>query len=163
MGTLVAWVSVRYRFPGKRIFDAMIDLPFALPTEVAGIALTALYGPSGWIGHWLEKVGIQIVYTFLGIVVALVFVGLPFVVRVAVYRPRMDAVEGAARQRRRTRALNLGASGWQRFWRVTLPNIRWAWLYGVLVCSARAMGECGAVSVVSGHIRGRTSTPPLHV
>ena len=115
MGTLVAWVFVRYRFPGKRIFDAMIDLPFALPTAVAGIALTALYGPSGWIGQWLDKVGIKVAYTSLGITVALVFVGLPFVVRVV--QPVLAEVERELEEA----AATLGANRWQTVSRVVLP------------------------------------------
>ena len=116
MGTLVAWVFVRYRFPGKRVFDAMIDLPFALPTAVAGIALTALYGPTGWIGQWLEAAGIKVAYTPLGITVALVFIGLPFVVRVV--QPVLAEVEVELEEA----AATLGASRWQIVRRVVLPT-----------------------------------------
>ena len=156
-GLLVAWVLVRYSFPGKRIVGAAVDLPFALPTAVAGIALTSLYTANGWLGQWLEPHGIKVAYTPLGITIALIFIGLPFVVR------QVEPVLADLGKDVEEAAATLGANGWQTFWHVTLPNIRWGLLYGVLLCNARAMGEFGAVSVVSGHIRGETNTMPLHV
>lgn len=137
MGTLVAWVFVRYRFPGKRVFDAMIDLPFALPTAVAGIALTALYGATGWIGQWLEAAGIKVVYTPLGITVALVFIGLPFVVRVV--QPVLAEVEVELEEA----AATLGASRWQTVRRVVLPTLWPAVLAGFALAFARGVGEYG--------------------
>lgn len=155
MGTLVAWVFVRYRFPGKRIFDAMIDLPFALPTAVAGIALTALYGPSGWIGQWLEKAGIKVAYTSLGITVALVFVGLPFVVRVV--QPVLAEVERELEEA----AATLGANRWQTVSRVVLPALWPAVLAGFGLAFARGVGEYGSVIFIAGNLPGVTEIAPL--
>ena len=155
MGTLVAWVFVRYRFPGKRIFDAMIDLPFALPTAVAGIALTALYGPSGWIGQWLEKAGIKVAYTWLGIVVALVFVGLPFVVRVV--QPVLAEVERELEEA----AATLGANRWQTVGHVVLPALWPAMLAGFGLAFARGVGEYGSVIFIAGNLPGLTEIAPL--
>ena len=155
MGTLVAWVFVRYRFPGKRIFDAMIDLPFALPTAVAGIALTALYGPSGWIGQWLEKAGIKVAYTSLGIVVALVFVGLPFVVRVV--QPVLAEVERELEEA----AATLGAGRWHTVSRVVLPALWPAVLAGFGLAFARGVGEYGSVIFIAGNLPGMTEIAPL--
>ena len=155
MGTLVAWVFVRYRFPGKRIFDAMIDLPFALPTAVAGIALTALYGPSGWIGQWLDKVGIKVAYTSLGITVALVFVGLPFVVRVV--QPVLAEVERELEEA----AATLGANRWQTVSRVVLPVLWPAVLAGFGLAFARGVGEYGSVIFIAGNLPGVTEIAPL--
>ena len=155
MGTLVAWVFVRYRFPGKRIFDAMIDLPFALPTAVAGIALTALYGPSGWIGQWLDKVGIKVAYTSLGITVALVFVGLPFVVRVV--QPVLAEVERELEEA----AATLGANRWQTVNRVVLPVLWPAVLAGFGLAVARGVGEYGSVIFIAGNLPGLTEIAPL--
>ena len=155
MGTLVAWVFVRYRFPGKRIFDAMIDLPFALPTAVAGIALTALYGPSGWIGQWLDKVGIKVAYTSLGITVALVFVGLPFVVRVV--QPVLAEVERELEEA----AATLGANRWQTVSRVVLPVLWPAVLAGFGLAFARGVGEYGSVIFIAGNLPGLTEIAPL--
>lgn len=155
MGTLVAWVFVRYRFPGKRIFDAMIDLPFALPTAVAGIALTALYGPSGWIGQWLDKVGIKVAYTSLGITVALVFVGLPFVVRVV--QPVLAEVERELEEA----AATLGANRWQTVNRVVLPVLWPAVLAGFGLAFARGVGEYGSVIFIAGNLPGLTEIAPL--
>jgi sulfate transport system permease protein len=155
MGTLVAWVFVRYRFPGKRIFDAMIDLPFALPTAVAGIALTALYGPSGWIGQWLEKAGIKVAYTSLGIVVALVFVGLPFVVRVV--QPVLAEVERELEEA----AATLGANRWHTVSRVVLPALWPAVLAGFGLAFARGVGEYGSVIFIAGNLPGLTEIAPL--
>ena len=155
MGTMVAWVFVRYRFPGKRIFDAMIDLPFALPTAVAGIALTALYGPSGWIGQWLDKVGIKVAYTSLGITVALVFVGLPFVVRVV--QPVLAEVERELEEA----AATLGANRWQTVSRVVLPVLWPAVLAGFGLAFARGVGEYGSVIFIAGNLPGLTEIAPL--
>jgi len=155
MGTLVAWVFVRYRFPGKRIFDAMIDLPFALPTAVAGIALTALYGPSGWIGQWLDTVGIKVAYTPLGIIVALVFVGLPFVVRVL--QPVLAEVERELEEA----AATLGASRWQTVSRVVFPVLWPAVLAGFGLAFARGVGEYGSVIFIAGNLPGLTEIAPL--
>ena len=155
MGTLVAWVFVRYRFPGKRIFDAMIDLPFALPTAVAGIALTALYGPSGWIGRWFEAVGIKIAYTPLGITLALVFVGLPFVVRVV--QPVLAEVERELEEA----AATLGASRLQTIRRVVMPVLWPAILAGFGLAFARGVGEYGSVIFIAGNIPGLTEIAPL--
>ena len=155
MGTLVAWVFVRYRFPGKRIFDAMIDLPFALPTAVAGIALTALYGPSGWIGQWLDKVGIKVAYTSLGITVALVFVGLPFVVRVV--QPVLAEVERELEEA----AATLGAGRWQIVRRVVLPALWPAVLAGFALAFARGVGEYGSVIFIAGNIPQVSEIAPL--
>ncbi|HEY5972657.1 MAG TPA: sulfate ABC transporter permease subunit CysT [Pseudoxanthomonas sp.] len=155
MGTLVAWVFVRYRFPGKRLFDAMIDLPFALPTAVAGIALTALYGPSGWIGRWLEAIGIKVAYTPLGIVVALVFIGLPFVVRVV--QPVLAEVERELEEA----AATLGANRWQTLWRVILPALWPAVVSGFTLAFARGVGEYGSVIFIAGNLPHVSEIAPL--
>ena len=155
MGTLVAWVFVRYRFPGKRIFDAMIDLPFALPTAVAGIALTSLYGPSGWIGRWFESAGIKVAYTPLGITVALVFIGLPFVVRVV--QPVLAEVERELEEASAT----LGANRWQTVTRVVLPALWPAILAGFGLAFARGVGEYGSVIFIAGNLPGFTEIAPL--
>jgi sulfate transport system permease protein len=155
MGTWVAWVFVRYRFPGKRLFDAMIDLPFALPTAVAGIALTALYGPTGWIGRWLESVGIKVAYTPLGITVALVFIGLPFVVRVV--QPVLAEVERELEEASAT----LGAGRWQTVWRVILPALWPAVLAGFALAFARGVGEYGSVIFIAGNLPGVSEIAPL--
>lgn len=155
MGTLVAWVFVRYRFPGRRLFDAMIDLPFALPTAVAGIALTALYGPNGWIGRWLEAAGITVAYTPLGITVALVFIGLPFVVRVVqpvLAETERDLEEAAA---------TLGAGRWQTVRRVVLPSAWPAVLAGFALAFARGVGEYGSVIFIAGNIPEVSEIAPL--
>ena len=155
MGTLVAWVFVRYRFPGKRIFDAMIDLPFALPTAVAGIALTSLYGPSGWIGRWFEAIGVKVAYTPLGITVALIFVGLPFVVRVV--QPVLAEVERELEEASAT----LGADRWQTVTRVVLPALWPAILAGFGLAFARGVGEYGSVIFIAGNLPGFTEIAPL--
>lgn len=155
MGTLVAWVLVRYPFPGKRVFDAMIDLPFALPTAVAGIALTSLYGPSGWIGRWLAEIGIKVAYTPLGITVALVFIGLPFVVRVV--QPVLLEVERELEEA----AATLGANRWQTVTRVVLPALCPAILAGFGLAFARGVGEYGSVIFIAGNLPGFTEIAPL--
>ena len=155
MGTLVAWVFVRYPFPGKRVFDAMIDLPFALPTAVAGIALTSLYGPSGWIGRWLAEIGIKVAYTPLGITVALVFIGLPFVVRVV--QPVLLEVDRELEEA----AASLGADRWQTIARVVLPALWPAILAGFGLAFARGVGEYGSVIFIAGNLPGVTEIAPL--
>src|SRR5690606_10851143 len=155
MGTLVAWVLVRYRFPGRRLFDAMIDLPFALPTAVAGIALTALYGGNGWIGRWLEAAGIKVAYTPLGITVALVFIGLPFVVRVV--QPVLAETEGELEEA----AATLGAGRWHTVWKVVLPAVWPAVLAGFALAFARGVGEYGSVIFIAGNIPMVSEIAPL--
>ena len=156
-GLLVAWVLVRYSFPGKKIIDALVDLPFALPTAVAGLIYVLMFGAHGWFGPWLQEHDIKIIFAIPGIVLATIFVTFPFIARELI--PLMQA-QGTEEEQA---AMVLGATGWQTFWHVTLPNIKWGLIYGVILCNARAMGEFGAVSVVSGHIRGQTNTMPLHV
>lgn len=155
MGTWVAWVFVRYRFPGKRLFDAMIDLPFALPTAVAGIALTALYGPTGWLGRWLEAAGVKVAYTPLGITVALVFIGLPFVVRVV--QPVLAETERELEEA----AATLGANRWQTIRRVVLPTLWPAVLAGFALAFARGVGEYGSVIFIAGNLPGVSEIAPL--
>lgn len=155
VGTWVAWVFVRYPFPGKRVFDAMIDLPFALPTAVAGIALTALYGPNGWIGRWLELLGIKVAYTQLGIVVALVFVGLPFVVRV------VEPVLAESERELEEAAATLGAGRWHTVTRVVLPALWPAVLTGFALAFARGVGEYGSVIFIAGNLPNATEIAPL--
>jgi len=154
-GTVVAWVFVRYRFPGRRFFDAVIDLPFALPTAVAGIALTALYGPNGWIGRWLEAVGIKVAYTPLGITLALVFIGLPFVVRVV--QPVLAEVERELEEA----AATLGAGRLTTIRRVILPAVLPAVLAGFALAFARGVGEYGSVIFIAGNIPGVSEIAPL--
>ncbi len=155
MGTWVAWVFVRYRFPGRRVFDAMIDLPFALPTAVAGIALTALYGGQGWIGWWLEPLGLKIAYTPLGIVVALVFVGLPFVVRI------VQPVLAEAERELEEASATLGASRLQTIVRVVVPTLWPAMLTGFALAFARGVGEYGSVIFIAGNLPNVTEIAPL--
>jgi sulfate transport system permease protein len=154
-GLLVAWVLVRYRFPGKRLVDAMVDLPFALPTAVAGIALTTLYASNGWIGQYLEPLGIKVSYTWLGITVALVFIGLPFVVRTV--QPVLDDLEVEAEEA----AASLGAKRWQTFTRVVFPTVAPALLTGFALAFARAIGEYGSVVFISGNMPMKTEIVPL--
>ena len=156
-GVAAAWAMTRFQFRGKAPLGAFIDLPFSVSPVVAGLVYVLLFGAPGWFGPWLSAHGITLIFAVPGLVLATVFVTLPFVARelIALMQAQGSEEEEAAR--------TLGASGWQMFFRVTLPNIRWALLYGVLLCNARAMGEFGAVSVVSGHIRGLTTTMPLEV
>jgi sulfate transport system permease protein len=156
-GVAAAWAISKYNFPGKGLLVALIELPFSVSPVVSGLVFVMLFGANGWFGTWLEDRDIQIVFALPGLVLATVFVTFPYVARQLI--PLMT-VQGRAEEEA---ALTLGASGWRTFWRVTLPNIRFGLLYGVLLCNARAMGEFGAVSVVSGHIRGETNTMPLHV
>jgi sulfate transport system permease protein len=156
-GLAAAWAMTHFQFPGKAFFGALIDLPFSVSPVVAGMMLILVYGKYGWLGAWLESHGMQVIFALPGLVLATVFVTLPFVARELI--PLMQA-QGSEQEEA---ALTLGASGWQIFFRVTLPRVRWALLYGVLLCNARAMGEFGAVYVVSGHLRGLTNTLPLQV
>jgi sulfate/thiosulfate transport system permease protein len=156
-GVVASWAITKFAFPGKSLLITLIDLPFSVSPVVSGLIYVLLFGANGWFGEWLMENDIQIVFAVPGIVLATVFVTFPFVARELI--PLM-AEQGRDDEEA---AISLGASGWQTFWHVTLPNIRWGLLYGVLLCNARAMGEFGAVSVVSGHIRGETNTMPLHV
>jgi len=156
-GIAAAWSITKYEFWGKRVLLALIDLPFAVSPVVAGLVFVLLFGAHGWFGPWLAERDVQVIFATPGIVLATVFITFPFVARELI--PLMQA-QGRDEEEA---AVSLGANGWTLFWRVTLPNIRWALLYGVLLCNARAMGEFGAVSVVSGHIRGLTNTLPLQV
>jgi sulfate/thiosulfate transport system permease protein len=156
-GLAAAWAIARFQFPGKNLLVTLIDLPFAVSPVIAGLVFVLLFGGNGWLGPWLGNHGIQIIFATPGIVLATVFVTFPFVARELI--PHMQA-QGAEEEEA---AVVLGAGAWQLFFRVTLPNIKWSLLYGVILCAARAMGEFGAVSVVSGHIRGETNTMPLHV
>ena len=154
-GLLVAWVLVRYQFWGKRFVDALVDLPFALPTAVAGIALTAVYAPHGWIGQWLEPLGIKVAFTRLGVFVALTFIGLPFIVRTV--QPVLEDFDLEIEES----AASLGANRWQTFWRVTLPMLRPALLTGFTLAFARALGEYGSVVFISGNMPMKTEITPL--
>jgi sulfate transport system permease protein len=156
-GVAAAWAIAKFEFRGKSTLITLIDLPFAVSPVIAGLIFILLFGAHGWFGGFLRAHHIRIVFAIPGIVLATVFVTFPFIARELI--PVMQA-QGKDDEET---ALSLGATGWQTFWRVTLPNIRWGLLYGVLLCNARAMGEFGAVSVVSGHIRGLTNTMPLHV
>src|SRR5690606_29383696 len=156
-GIAAAWAVAKFDFPGKSILISFIDLPFSVSPVVAGLIYVLLFGAQGWLGPWLAEHDIQIIFALPGLVLATIFVTFPFVARELI--PLM-AEQGRDDEEA---ALSLGASGFQTFLRVTLPNIRWGLLYGVLLCNARAMGEFGAVSVVSGHLRGLTNTMPLHV
>jgi len=156
-GLAAAWAISKFSFWGKRVLITLIDLPFSVSPVIAGLVYILLFGAQGWFGPLLESADIKIVFAVPGIVLATLFVTIPFVARELI--PLMEA-QGIEEEEA---ALTLGAGGWQIFWRVTLPNIKWALLYGVILCNARAMGEFGAVSVVSGHIRGQTNTMPLHV
>lgn len=156
-GIAAAWAIAKFDFPGKSLLTTFIDLPFSVSPVVAGLIYVLLFGAHGWLGPWLRAHDIQIIFAVPGIVLATIFVTFPFVARELI--PLMSE-QGRDDEEA---ALSLGATGFQTFWHVTLPNIRWGLLYGVLLCNARAMGEFGAVSVVSGHLRGQTNTMPLHV
>ncbi|MEV5027657.1 sulfate ABC transporter permease subunit CysW [Paenibacillus sp. LPE1-1-1.1] len=156
-GVAAAWAISKFRFRGKNILITLIDLPFAVSPVISGLIYVLLFGAQGFLGPWLDERGIQIIFAVPGIVLATVFVTVPFVARELI--PLMQA-QGVQEEEA---AASLGAKGWQIFWKVTLPNIKWGLLYGVILCNARAMGEFGAVSVVSGHIRGETNTLPLHI
>jgi len=154
-GLLVAWVLVRYHFPGRRFVDAMVDLPFAMPTAVAGIALTAVYSGNGWIGQWLEPLGLKVAFTPLGVVTALTFIGLPFVVRTV--QPVLQDLDAEVEEA----AVSLGANRWQTFSRVILPSILPALLTGFALAFARALGEYGSVIFISGNLPMRTEITTL--
>jgi sulfate/thiosulfate transport system permease protein len=156
-GLAAAWSIARFEFPGKQFLITLIDLPFSVSPVVAGLIYVLVFGAHGWFGPWLSDHDIKIIFAVPGIVLATIFVTFPFVARELI--PLMQS-QGRDEEEA---AITLGATGLQTFWRVTLPNIKWALLYGVILCNARAMGEFGAVSVVSGHIRGETNTMPLHV
>jgi sulfate transport system permease protein len=156
-GVAAAWAIAKFEFPGKSVLTTLIDLPFAVSPVISGLVYVLLFGLQGWLGPWLDEHDIQIIFAVPGIVLATIFVTFPFVARELI--PLMQA-QGRDEE---LAALTLGASGWQTFWRVTLPNVKWGLFYGVILCNARAMGEFGAVSVVSGHVRGETNTIPLHV
>ncbi len=156
-GVAAAWCVSKYEFRGKSLLVTLIDLPFSVSPVIAGLIYVLLFGAQGYFGEWLSDRDIQIVFAVPGIVLATLFVTVPFVARelIPLMQEQGSTEEEAARL--------LGASGWQMFWHITLPNIKWGLVYGVVLCTARAMGEFGAVSVVSGHIRGLTNTLPLHV
>jgi sulfate transport system permease protein len=156
-GVAAAWAIAKYEFRGKAFLTTLVDLPFSVSPVVAGLVYVLLFGAHGWMGPWLAEHDIKIVFAVPGIVLATVFVTFPFIARELI--PLMQA-QGSDEEQA---AIVLGANGWQTFWHVTLPNIKWGLIYGVILCNARAMGEFGAVSVVSGHIRGQTNTMPLHV
>jgi sulfate transport system permease protein len=156
-GIAAAWAVAKHDFRGKQLLITLIDLPFSVSPVIAGLVYVLVFGAQGWFGPWLYEHDIKIIFAVPGIVLATIFVTVPFVARELI--PLMQA-QGRDEEEA---ALVLGASGWQTFTRVTLPNIKWGLLYGVILCNARAMGEFGAVSVVSGHIRGLTNTMPLHV
>ena len=157
LGIAMAWLLTRFDFRGKQLLTTLLDLPFSVSPVVAGLMFVLLFGAHTVLGGWLEAHGIQIIFAIPGIVLATLFVTFPFVARelIPLMQSQGDSEEQAA--------LILGASGWQMFWRITLPNIKWALVYGIILTNARAMGEFGAVSVVSGHIRGETNTIPLLV
>jgi sulfate transport system permease protein len=156
-GVAAAWAIAKYEFRGKALLTTLVDLPFSVSPVVVGLIYVLLFGAQGWFGPWLAAHDVKIIFAVPGIVLATVFVTFPFIARELI--PLMQA-QGSEEEQA---ALVLGASGWQTFWFVTLPNIKWGLIYGVILCNARAMGEFGAVSVVSGHIRGQTNTMPLHV
>ena len=156
-GVAAAWATCRFRFPGRGLLLAVIELPLWISPVVGGLVFMLIFGRQGWIGEWLIERDIRIMFAVPGIVLATVFVTFPFVARCVI--PQMQA-QGSAEEEA---AMTLGASGWRVFWKVTLPKVKWGLTYGIILCNARSMGEFGAVSVVSGHIRGRTNTMPLQV
>ena len=156
-GIAAAWAIAKFDFRGKQLLTTLIDLPVSVSPVIAGLIFVLLFGAQGWFGPWLIEHDVKIIFAVPGLVLATIFVTFPFVARELI--PLMEA-QGREEEEA---AIVLGASGWQTFWRVTLPSIKWGLLYGVILCNARAMGEFGAVSVVSGHIRGRTNTLPLQV
>lgn len=156
-GISASWAIAKFEFIGRNVLLTLIDLPFSISPVISGLVFVLLFGAHGWFGEWLMDNDIKILFAVPGIVLATVFVTFPFVARELI--PVMQSLGNDEEEA----ALSLGASGWKIFWRVTLPNVKWGLLYGVILCNARAMGEFGAVSVVSGHIRGETNTMPLHV
>ncbi|OHX14604.1 sulfate ABC transporter permease subunit CysW [Chromobacterium sphagni] len=156
-GVAAAWAVTRFDFRGKQLLITLIDLPFSVSPVVAGLIFVLVFGNHGWLGEWLAEYGLKVIFSVPGIVLATLFVTVPFVARELI-----PLLEAQGREEEEA-AVVLGARGWQVLWHVTLPNVRWALLYGIILSNARAMGEFGAVSVVSGHIRGETNTLPLHV
>jgi sulfate transport system permease protein len=156
-GVAAAWAITRFEFTGKSLLTTLIDLPFSVSPVISGLIFVLLFGAQGWFGDWLMTHDVKIIFAVPGIILATLFITFPFVARQLI--PLMQEMGNQEEEA----ALSLGASGWLTFWAVTIPNIKWALLYGILLCNARAMGEFGAVSVVSGHIRGMTNTLPLHV
>ena len=156
-GVAAGWLIARFRFPGRSVLTALIDLPFSVSPVIAGLVFVLLLGRQGWLGPWLAEHGLRVIFAPPGIVLATLFVTFPFVAR------EVLALMQTQGSHEKEAALTLGASGWQTFFRVTLPKVKWSLLYGVILCNARAMGEFGAVSVVSGHVRGLTNTIPLQV
>nr|WP_317402739.1 sulfate ABC transporter permease subunit CysW [Plesiomonas shigelloides] len=156
-GVVAAWAIARFSFPGRQALLTLIDLPFSVSPVVAGLMFVMLFGSQGWFGSWLEYMDWKIIFSTPGIVLATTFITVPFVAREVLPLLQSQGVD------EEEASIMLGANGWVMFWRVTLPGIRWSLLYGVLLCTARAVGEFGAVSVVSGHIRGMTNTMPLHI
>lgn len=156
-GVIAAWTITKFSFKGKGLFVTLIDLPFAVSPVIGGLIFVLVFGRQGWLGPWLDVHDIKIIFALPGIVLATLFITFPFVAKELI--PLMEE-QGTKEEEA---AVTLGAGGWQIFWRVTLPNMKWGLLYGIILCNARAMGEFGAVSVVSGHIRGQTNTLPLHV
>jgi len=156
-GVAAAWTITKFNFTGKNVLVTLIDIPFGVSPVISGMIFVLMFGAQGWFGSWLADHDIRIVFAVPGIILATTFVTFPFVARELI--PLMES-QGTEEEKA---ALVLGASGWQMFFRITLPNIKWGLLYGVVLCTARALGEFGAVSVVSGHIRGETNTLPLHV
>ncbi len=156
-GVCAAWLLSRFRFPGRSVLVTLIDLPFSVSPVIAGLIFVLLFGAQGWFGGWLQAHNVKVIFAVPGIVLATTFVTFPFVAR------RLVPLMGSQGSGGEEAALTMGANGWQVFFRVTLPKIKWALLFGVILCNARAMGEFGAVSVVSGHVRGETNTMPLHV
>ena len=156
-GMAAAWAVTRFQFRGKNILVTLIDIPFGVSPVISGLIYVLVFGAQGWFGEWLSDHDIQIVFAVPGIVLATTFVTFPFIARELISLMESQGTD------EEEAALVLGASGWQMFWKITLPNIKWGLLYGVVLCTARALGEFGAVSVVSGHIRGQTNTLPLHV
>jgi sulfate transport system permease protein len=156
-GVAAAWLIAKFDFRGKQVLTTLIDLPFSVSPVVAGLIYVLVFGASGWFGDYLQEHEIRVIFAVPGVVLATIFVTFPFVARELI--PLMQA-QGREEEEA---AIVLGATGWQTFWRVTVPNIKWGLIYGVILCNARAMGEFGAVSVVSGHVRGQTNTMPLHI
>lgn len=156
-GVAAAWLITKFQFKGKQVLLSLIELPFAVSPVIAGLVFVLLFTPRGALGEWLLEHGVKLIFSVPGIIIATIFVTFPFVARELI--PIMQA-QGKNEEEA---ALSLGASGWKMFWRVTLPNIKWGLLYGMILCNARAIGEFGAVSVVSGHVRGITNTMPLHI
>ena len=156
-GVAASWCIAKFRFPGRGLLMTLVELPFSVSPVISGLVWVLLFGANGWLGPWLDQHGVQVIFALPALVLATVFVTFPFVARTV-----MPLMQEQGREAEET-AATLGATGWQTFWRITLPDVKWALLSGVLLCNARAMGEFGAVAVVSGRIRGETNTMPLHV